>query len=57
MLFVASVFYVREGRRLGWRLPLALLFIPLSALVAVAFAFPLFLGLRELSLHRARQDR
>ena len=52
VLVVAGVFYVREGRRLGWRLPLVLLFIPLSALVAVAFAFPLFLGLRELQLTR-----
>ena len=50
VLVVTSVFYIREGRRLGWRLPLVLLFIPLSALVAVAFAFPLFLGLRELQL-------
>ena len=50
VLVVASVFYVREGRRLGWRLPLVLLFIPLAAFVTVAFAFPLFLGLRELQL-------
>jgi hypothetical protein len=53
VLVVTSVFYIREGRRLGWRLPLVLLFIPLSALVAVAFAFPLFLGLRELQLARS----
>lgn len=52
VLLVASVFYVREGRRLGWRLPLVLVFIPLSVVVAVAFAFPLFLGLRELSSAR-----
>lgn len=52
VLVVTSVFYVREGRRLGWRHPLALVFIPLNAVVAVAFAFPLFLGLRELSLQR-----
>lgn len=49
---VASVVYVREGRRLGWRLPLVLLFIPLSVVVAVAFALPLFVGLRELALRR-----
>lgn len=49
---VASVVYVREGRWLGWRLPLVLLFIPLSVVVAVAFALPLFLGLRELALRR-----
>lgn len=57
VLVVVSVFYLREGRRLGWRLPLVLLFIPLSAAVAVAFAFPLFLGLRELALGRARRHR
>ena len=57
VLLVTSVFYLREGRRLGWRLPLVLLFIPLSAVVAVAFAFPLFLGLRELSLSRRGRDR
>lgn len=49
---VASVVYVREGRRLGWRLPVILLFIPLSIIVAVAFALPLFLGLRELATAR-----
>ena len=49
---VASVVYVREGRRLGWPLPLVLLFVPLSIIVAVAFALPLFLGLRELALGR-----
>lgn len=53
VLVVASIFYIREGRRLGWRLPLVLLFIPLSTFVAVAFAFPLFLGLRELQLARS----
>lgn len=52
MLFVTSVYHLREGRRLGWRLPLVLVFIPLSVVVAVAFAFPLFLGLRELSSAR-----
>ena len=57
VLFVTSVFYLREGRRLGWRLPLVLLFIPLSVVVAVAFAFPLFLGLRELSLARRGRNR
>ena len=57
VLLVVGVFYVREGRRLGWRLPLVLLFIVLSALVAVAFAFPLFLGFRELSLSRVDRTR
>ena len=55
VLVVASVFFVVEGRRLRWRLPLVLLFIPLSVVVAVAFSLPLFLGLRE--LHRGRHGR
>lgn len=46
----ASVFFVVEGRRLGWRW--AWVFVPLSFATALAFAFPLFLGLRELSLRR-----
>lgn len=50
---VASVLYLVEGRRLGWRTPVALLFIALSFLVAVAFALPLFLALRELALARS----
>ena len=53
---VATVVYVREGTRLGWRLPLVLLFVPLSIAVAVAFALPLFLGLRELALERRARD-
>ena len=52
IVFVASVLYLREGVRLGWRWPLLILLIPLSALVAVCFALPLFLGLRELKLAR-----
>lgn len=54
--FVASVFYVRERDALPGRLPWALLFIPLSFLVAAAFAFPLFLGLRELFKAREMVD-
>lgn len=49
---VTVVFYLDEGRRLGWRLPLVLLLIPLSLGLAVAFVLPLFLGLRELRLAR-----
>jgi len=55
IVFVASVLYLREGARLGWRWPLLVLLIPLSALVAVCFALPLFLGLRELRLARGDQ--
>ena len=54
---VASVLYLVEGRRLGWRTPVALVFIALSFLVAVAFALPLFLALRELLLARASRPR
>lgn len=46
----ACVFYVREGARLGRRWALAL--IPLTFILALAFTFPLFLGLRELQLAR-----
>jgi len=47
---VCVVLYVRESRRLGWRLWVPVLFGLLSLVVAVAFAFPLFLALRELRL-------
>ena len=50
---VASVFYLRERKALPGRLPWAVIFIPLSFMIAVAFAFPLFLGLRELGVARA----
>jgi Terpene cyclase DEP1 len=43
---VACLFYVREGRRLGWWWPVAL--VPLTFAVALAFTFPLFLAAREL---------
>ncbi len=47
----ANVFFVREGLRLGWgKWSWAL--IPLTYLVALAFVFPLFLGLRELRFAR-----
>ncbi len=42
---VACLFYVREGLRLGLRWTLVL--VPLTAMVALAFTFPLFLAVRE----------
>ncbi|SFO03262.1 Protein of unknown function [Geodermatophilus obscurus] len=42
---VACLFYVREGLRLGLRWTLVL--VPLTAVVALAFTFPLFLAVRE----------
>lgn len=57
IVVVASVFYLREGPRLGWRWPLLLLLIPLSVAVAVSFTLPLFLGLRELRLAQDRIQR
>lgn len=47
----ACVFMVVEGARLGWR-RVTWIFVPLSFAVAIAFTFPLFLGLRELALRR-----
>ncbi|HYI32021.1 MAG TPA: DUF2834 domain-containing protein [Glaciibacter sp.] len=47
----ANVFFVIEGLRLGWG-KWSWVFIPLTYLVALAFVFPLFLGLRELRLAR-----
>ena len=50
---VACIFYVREAQRLGGRwLLLALALVPLTFAVALAFTFPLFLGLREIALRR-----
>jgi hypothetical protein len=49
---VACLFYVREGRRLGWWWTVAL--VPLTFLVALAFTFPLFLAVRELRLATPR---
>ncbi|MBI4939832.1 MAG: DUF2834 domain-containing protein [Actinobacteria bacterium] len=52
---VACIFYVREARRLGGRWTVvALVLVPLTFLVALAFTFPLFLGLREIALSRER---
>lgn len=53
VLAVASgVFIVIEGRRLGMRW--ALVFLPLAAITAAAFAVPLFLALRERRLSLSR---
>jgi Terpene cyclase DEP1 len=52
ILLMACVFFFREGLRIGWRWYWIALFIPLSVSVALACAFPLFLGLRELHLAR-----
>jgi hypothetical protein len=57
ILIVASVFFFREGLRIGWRWYWIALFIPLSVSVALACAFPLFLGLRELHLTRKILER
>ncbi|WP_294181932.1 DUF2834 domain-containing protein [uncultured Schumannella sp.] len=47
----ASIFMVVEGIRLGWARWIWLLVV-LSFAIAIAFTFPLFLGLRELALRR-----
>lgn len=47
----ACVFILAEGARLGWARWVWVL-VPLSFAIAVAFTFPLFLGLREIALHR-----
>ncbi len=47
----ANVFFIREGLRLGWG-KWSWVLIPVTYLVALAFVFPLFLGLRELGLAR-----
>ena len=48
---VASIFMVVEGGRLGMRS--VWLLVPLGFLVAIAWAFPLFLALRHRRLHRS----
>ena len=50
VLFVTLLLYFTEGRRIGLPWWFLLLLVPLSIGVAVAFAFPLFLGVRELKL-------
>ncbi|WP_405219088.1 DUF2834 domain-containing protein [Agrococcus sp. Ld7] len=47
----ASIFMIVEGARLGWARWVWMLVV-LSGITAVAFTFPLFLGLRELALRR-----
>ncbi|WP_242504245.1 DUF2834 domain-containing protein [Promicromonospora panici] len=47
----ACLFMLVEGTRLGWARWVWIL-VPLSFAIAIAFTFPLFLGLRELALRR-----
>ncbi|WP_247826698.1 DUF2834 domain-containing protein [Arthrobacter antioxidans] len=58
---VACIFFVVEALRLGrtWLVVTAVILIPLSFAVAIAFTFPLFLGLREVVLldRRSRKGR
>jgi hypothetical protein len=56
VFLVCVVFFVREARRLGWRPWVPFVFGLLSLVVAVAFAFPLFLALRELRLVREQRS-
>ncbi|MBO1771077.1 DUF2834 domain-containing protein [Agrococcus sp. TF02-05] len=45
----AAIFMVVEGTRLGWA-KRAWVLVALSAVTAIAFTFPLFLGLRAVAL-------
>lgn len=55
---VACTFFVVEALRLGRRwLIVAILLIPLTFAIALAFTFPLFLGLRETALLRTEARR
>ncbi|WP_211333819.1 DUF2834 domain-containing protein [Agrococcus jenensis] len=47
----ASIFMIVEGARLGWARWVWVLVV-LGAVIAIAFAFPLFLGMRAVALHR-----
>ncbi|WP_454853529.1 DUF2834 domain-containing protein [Promicromonospora soli] len=47
----ACLFMLVEGVRLGWARWVWIL-VPLSFAIAIAFTFPLFLGIRELALRR-----
>ncbi|MGY3127317.1 hypothetical protein ACVWW9_000816 [Agrococcus sp. UYP33] len=47
----ASIFMIVEGVRLGWARWVWVLVV-LGAVIAIAFAFPLFLGMRAVALHR-----
>ncbi|WP_375387940.1 DUF2834 domain-containing protein [uncultured Amnibacterium sp.] len=54
--FVAcTVFFVRESRRLRWRLWVPIVFAAASLVIAVAFAFPLFLAVREVALRASHR--
>ncbi|MBU2665262.1 DUF2834 domain-containing protein [Actinoplanes bogorensis] len=44
---VCTFFYFRESHRLGWRWWVPVVFTVGSLAIAVAFAFPLFLAVRE----------
>lgn len=50
----ACLFMLVEGARLGW-IRWVWVLVPLSFAIAIAFTFPLFLGLREIALHRRAQ--
>ena len=50
----ASIVILVEGARLGWA-RWAWVLVVLGGLVAIAFAFPLFLALRELALDRRQR--
>lgn len=56
LVVVAGFCYVRESRRLGWRAYVPVVFTVLSVVVALSFALPLFLGLRERRLQALAQD-
>ncbi|OUE22975.1 hypothetical protein BFL36_08315 [Clavibacter michiganensis] len=57
VVFAVTVpFYVVEGRRVGLPTWFTVLLVPVSLVGAVAFALPLFLGVRELRLTRRRRD-
>ncbi|MFB9377175.1 DUF2834 domain-containing protein [Kineococcus gynurae] len=52
----ACLLFVVEGRRLGWS-RWSWLLVPATFAIALAFTFPLFLALRELTLRRRPSAR
>lgn len=50
-----SIFMIAEGRRLGMRVPW--LYVVFGVILAFAFTFPLFLLVRERTLHAAQESR
>ena len=56
MALAASIFMLVEGFRLGLRV-WALVLVPLSFAVAVAFTFPLFLAVRQRRLRHLSRER